>query len=170
MNSQLPNPNYPELARSGLYFMAPQGTAIQSRTVRNHFDDIAHRFGAYDTSTVIELLNITKIIDTPIHRLSGGERKRANLAIAMARNPKVLLADDPLRDLDPQTVEVVGNALKVLARNGCAVLITGQNPNMIFDYADDILWLVAGRTHMLGSPAEAKQHERFCSEYLAVTA
>jgi ABC-type multidrug transport system ATPase subunit len=99
--------------------------------------------------------------------LSGGERTRANIALAIARDPKVLLIDEPFRDIDPLTVEVISKALRRLAERGCAMVMTGHEAESLFACVDRVSWLVAGRTHDLGPPAAAVTHERFATEYLA---
>ena len=53
-----------------------------------------------------------------------------------------------------------------MARQGCAIVITGHEVRQLLNTADDIVWMAAGTTHGMGTPAEAVRHEQFRREYL----
>jgi putative ABC transport system ATP-binding protein len=69
-------------------------------------------------------------------RLSGGESARAGLAVALANNPDVIVADEPTGELDSVTAELVLNLLRVRAEKGAAVLLVTHSPKV---------WAVADR-------------------------
>ncbi|HEX8831356.1 MAG TPA: LPS export ABC transporter ATP-binding protein, partial [Longimicrobium sp.] len=97
---------------------------------------------------------------------SGGERRRAEIAAAWIRAPRCLLADEPFAGIDPADADVVAEAFREMARQGCAIVITGHEVRQLLDTADDIVWMAAGTTHGMGTPEKAVQHEQVRREYL----
>lgn len=81
-----------------------------------------------------ELLESLELSERSGHRparLSGGEQQRVAVARALANNPKLILADEPTGNLDPETAENVFNILvKLVKKNGIAVLIATHNPDL----------------------------------------
>ena len=81
-----------------------------------------------------ELLESLELSERSGHRparLSGGEQQRVAFARALANNPKLILADEPTGNLDPETAENVFNILvKLVKKNGIAVLIATHNPDL----------------------------------------
>jgi ABC-type multidrug transport system ATPase subunit len=156
---------YAALARLGLYYMAADGSGAPHLTLRQHLRDLQRQ---YDTSNMdaIKPLGVDQLMDVRFKTLSGGERKRVELAVAIARQPRILLADEPFRDVDPILTDVIAHALRTLAERSCAIVVTGHEASTILRYADEVVWLTAGRTHVLGTPQAAVQHARFRQEYL----
>ncbi len=91
---------------------------------------------------------------------------RVSLALALARAPAVLVADEPLVGLSPRDQEALGDSLRALAGRGTAVITSGHDAQTLLDISDVILWCVAGTTHHIGTPAEALAHSQFRREYL----
>lgn len=77
-------------------------------------------------------------------QLSGGERARASLAVAMANTPRVLLADEPTGELDQATEERLLQLLRQQAASGCAVLVASHS-RAVAQLADRTLRLAEGR-------------------------
>ncbi len=98
--------------------------------------------------------------------MSGGEVRRAEMSLVLARKPRCLIADEPLAKIAPKDKAAVSGAIRKLAEEGCAVLITGHEVESLMSLADEVVWVVAGTTHWLGSPASAKDHFQFRQEYL----
>ena len=154
------------LARRGLYFL-PEGSSLStSFTLGAHLRAIECRFGGDGAARAIEWLRLGELGDRLPHTLSGGERRRADLALAVARAPTCLLADEPFLGIMPKDAELLISVFKRIAQSGCAVAITGHEVHSLFETADDVLWMTAGTTHVLGTPAKARQHDQFCREYL----
>ena len=61
---------------------------------------------------------------------------------------------------------MVSRAIRTLADHGCAVLVTGHDVEALMDLSDDVVWVVGGTTHWLGSPESAREHFQFRQEYL----
>lgn len=156
-----------DLARLGIFYMPDRDILSPVRTVRFHLDAIQERFGqARPVTEVARLLEISDCLDRPSREISGGERRRAEIALALVRAPRCLLADEPLRGIDPSDRGVVLDALRRLAAAGCAVLVSGHEMSDLLEVADAVSWVTAGTTYELGSGADASCHERFRREYL----
>jgi ABC-type lipopolysaccharide export system ATPase subunit len=68
---------------------------------------------------------LDRLDQTPLE-LSGGERRRLEVALACARQPRCLLADEPFAGINPVDADVVADALRALATEGCAIIVTGH--------------------------------------------
>jgi lipopolysaccharide export system ATP-binding protein len=155
------------LARLGVFYLPDRDILSPAQTVRFHLEALQQRFGA--TSSIREiagLLELTHCLERKPHEVSGGERRRAEIATALVRAPHCLIADEPLRGIDPTDRGVILGALRQLANSGSAVLISGHEMTDLLDVADDVTWVTSGTTYELGSGSAAMAHERFRREYL----
>lgn len=116
---------------------------------------------------VVAELHLSPCLDRLPHTLSGGERRRAELALALARRPRCLITDEPLRGIDPRDAELFIDVLRRLARGGCAVVVSGHEVTSLLAAADQVVWVTAGTSYQLGTPVEAAANEWFRREYLA---
>jgi putative ABC transport system ATP-binding protein len=96
---------------------------------------LAQRLGGDDTpaswrAEILERCGLTSRAHARPSRLSGGELARAGLAVALANDPKVLLADEPTGELDESTAQRVLDLLHGRAADGAAVLIVTHSPEV----------------------------------------
>ena len=160
------NHSLSRLARSGLMYV-PQGQLVSPRyRVRDHLKALAATFGTAGVDEAISEMRIEALLDQKVGSLSGGERMRVSLALALARAPKVLVVDEPLIRLSPHNQEALANSLRTLAERGAAVITSGHDARVLLSISDVILWCVAGTTHHIGTPTEALAHSQFRREYL----
>jgi len=131
-----------------------------------HMDAVEWRFGSQRAREVMERLTVEAFLDRFPDQLSGGERRRVEVALALLRGPLCLLADEPFRGIEPTDTEVIARALRAMATEGAAVVVTGHEVPALMDLADEVVWMVAGTTHALGSVRESLVHEQFRREYL----
>lgn len=160
------HPALPLLARGGLFYLADRRNLVDGMSLAKHFRELEWSYGKRDSGAVIELLQLSQHVRRTPRELAGGERRRAELACAMLRRPSCLLADEPFRDLDPITASIVGEGFRRMASDGCAIALTGHEVRTLTVFVDSVVWLTAGTTYQLGSPANAWTDARFQREYL----
>ncbi|MGW7660836.1 ATP-binding cassette domain-containing protein [Streptomyces sp. NPDC054756] len=107
-------------------------------------DELLGRFG------------LTEAADRPASTYSGGMRRRLDLAASLVRRPDVLFLDEPTTGLDPASRGRVREAVRELAADGTAVLLTTQYLEEADQLADDIALMDRGRIAHTGSPAQFK--------------
>lgn len=159
-------PRLSELASRGLFYLPDRDLLSRRLTVREQIRAVEWRFGGSRTAEVLERLEIGHLLDQTPVELSGGERRRMEIAAAWIRGPRCLLADEPFAGIDPADAEVVAQAFREMARQGCAIMVTGHEVRQLLDTADDIVWMASGTTHGMGTPEQAVRHEQFRREYL----
>ena len=103
--------------------------------------------------------------DEPVHSLSGGWRRRANLSAALVGRPRLLIADEPTEGVDAATRGVLSVALRETAKAGAGCLLISHDAIFVADTADRIGILAQGRLLAEGAP-NALLHRAFGSARL----
>jgi ABC-2 type transport system ATP-binding protein len=96
------------------------------------------------------------VAERPAAKYSGGLRRRLDLAASLIRSPAVLFLDEPTTGLDPHSRAEVWQAVRALAADGTAIVLTTQYLEEADQLADQIIVLDAGRVIARGSPGELK--------------
>lgn len=158
------------LAADGLFFLPVDRSILAPGfTLAHHLDALEARFGRVDRAPVLERLGIAALERVRCGALSGGERRRAHLAVALLRRPACLLLDEPFRGIDPLDAEVVQAELRALAAAGCAVVLTGHETTWTLGVADRVTWLHVGGTLSFATREEAEADWRFRRDYLGAS-
>jgi lipopolysaccharide export system ATP-binding protein len=163
---QYSRPRHSTLASRGLFYIGELDNLVRTMTVKQHFDAVAQRFGRWEHDDQMEQLNVAPLLDQKASTLSGGEVKRVEMALAFARRPRVLLADELFKSADPVLCELIGASLRELARRGCAIVVTGHEVNVLRPYLDSVTHVISGTTYFLGDPDQAWANDGFRREYL----
>ncbi len=122
-----------ERARHGLGYLAQEPTIFKGLTVEENLLAVLERIlddKAAQTRRVDELLNefgLTKLAKQKAWTLSGGEKRRMEIARCMISNPKIILLDEPFVGIDPITVSDLRQMIFKLKDKGIGVLITDHN-------------------------------------------
>ena len=91
--------------------------------------------------------------------LSGGERRRTEVARALAGNPDFLLLDEPFTGIDPITIESLKDIISHLKEKGLGVLITDHNVPETLDICDRAYVLLDGQVLVEGTPEQISENE-----------
>lgn len=103
-------------------------------------------------------LNLADRADVPIRLLSGGQRKRASIAVELLTRPRLFFLDEPTSGLDPATSVEVMRLLRRLTDRGVTTVVTTHEPASI-DMCDRVVFLAPnGHLAFIGTPAEARRH------------
>lgn len=163
-------PRLYRLARRGLFFLPDRDLLSPRWTLARHLKAVRWGFGtgdpADDPVDPLRELDAEPLLRRRPRDMSGGERRRAELVVAWTRRPLCLLADEPFTGIGPRDAEVVAGVLRAMAARGCAIVVTGHEVREILAIADQVVWMTAGTTHALGTPADARRHAQFRREYL----
>ncbi len=127
---------------------------LHDRTVRKNFEFVLKATGWKDKKArnkrIEEVLNevgmIEKIDKLP-HELSGGEQQRIAIARALLNNPKIIIADEPTGNLDPETASNIVNLLKEITQQGTAVVMTTHNIPMLDKFPGIVYRCKDGELH-----------------------
>jgi lipopolysaccharide export system ATP-binding protein len=110
--------------------------------------------------------SISHLRRTPALALSGGERRRVEIARALASQPHFMLLDEPLAGIDPIAVSDIRDLVKHLKDRGIGVLITDHNVRETLDIVDRAYILHEGSVLMSGDPSEIVSHSDVRRVYL----
>ncbi len=130
-------------ARENLVLMA-QLRGYNGRAARRRTDELLERFDA------------EPFRDRLVKNLSGGERRRIDLAAGLIERPQVLVLDEPTTGLDPRSRQVVWSTVRELVAEGVTLLLTTQYLEEADALADRVVLLDRGREVAAGTPAELK--------------
>jgi ABC-type multidrug transport system ATPase subunit len=155
-----------DLAALGLFYLPEYDLLSRSFSVRKQLEMIREQFDGRDAEEGAELMGVASHLDKLPNELSGGERRRAELAAAFVRRPLCLLADEPYRGLAPLEAERLTAGFSALAGSGVAVVIAGNEVSALLSAADHVTWCTSGTTYELGPPQAAMQNESFRRDYL----
>ncbi|HEX7657555.1 MAG TPA: LPS export ABC transporter ATP-binding protein [Sphingomonas sp.] len=104
--------------------------------------------------TLLGEFGLTRLRDSPAMALSGGERRRAEIARALAADPSIMLLDEPFAGIDPISIADIRDLVKDLKSREIGVLITDHNVRETLDIVDRAYIIYDGRVLFSGSPEE----------------
>jgi lipopolysaccharide export system ATP-binding protein len=117
-------------------------------------------------SQICEEFNLKSIKTQKCNSLSGGQRRRVEIARAIALSPKLILLDEPFAGIDPLIISEIKTLIKNLKEKGIGVLISDHNVNATLDICDFIYVINAGQVIAQGIPDEIVQNEVVKKVYL----
>lgn len=118
---------------------------------------------------LLEEFSITHIRKSKGYMLSGGERRRCEIARALATSPKFILLDEPFAGIDPLAVEEIILIVRSLKKKGIGVLITDHNVHETLSITDRAYILIDGRVFYSGTAEEIAANEEVRKRYLGAS-
>jgi len=115
---------------------------------------------------LLEVFNIEPIRQRKGVSLSGGERRRTEIARALVSNPKFLLLDEPFAGVDPIAVKDIQSIIKQLTSRGIGVLITDHNVRETLQICDRAYVMKAGAVIANGTAQEIRENDIVIEHYL----
>ncbi|ALR19947.1 MULTISPECIES: LPS export ABC transporter ATP-binding protein [Sphingobium] len=103
---------------------------------------------------LLEEFGLTRLRDSAAMALSGGERRRCEIARALAANPSIVLLDEPFAGIDPLSIADIRDLVKQLKTRGIGVLITDHNVRETLEIVDRACIIYSGQVLFTGSPTE----------------
>ena len=116
--------------------------------------------------SLLEEFNITRLRKSPSIALSGGERRRCEIARALATRPSFMLLDEPFAGIDPIAVGDIQELVRHLTKRGIGVLITDHNVRETLDLIDRAYIIYDGTVLTQGNPQEIIKNEDVRRVYL----
>ena len=135
-------------------------SARQNLVMFGRLSHLGRRTAEHRAGALLEQFGLTGVGEKPAGRLSGGMRRRLDLAAGMILTPRVLFLDEPTTGLDPHGRAEVWTAVRRLAAAGTTVLLTTQYLDEADQLADHISVLHHGRVIAEGTPAQLKGPDR----------
>ena len=105
------------------------------------------------TAELLERVGLSELAMRPARRLSGGEQQRLALARALARDPELLLLDEPTASLDPAATRSVEEIVRAAAQSGIKIVMASHDLGQVRRLAGDVVFMVRG-TVREQTPAE----------------
>lgn len=158
-------------ARKGIGYLPQEASVFRNLTVRENINLVWEETGQRRraktlTDNLLEQFKITHIAETKGYSLSGGERRRVEIARALTLKPKFILLDEPFSGIDPIAVADIQSMIHDLKAQGYGVLITDHNVRETLSITDRTYLIHDGKIFLAGSPEEVADNELARKFYL----
>ncbi len=134
--------------------VGPDGRALPRAEIERRLDEL------------LEQLHVHQLRDSPAPALSGGERRRVEIARALATQPRFILLDEPFAGIDPIAVIEIQRIIAFLKSRGIGVLITDHNVRETLGICDHAVIISEGRVLATGTPADIVDNPEVRRVYL----
>ncbi|MDA8424346.1 MAG: LPS export ABC transporter ATP-binding protein [Nitrospiraceae bacterium] len=162
-------------ARNGIGYLPQEPSVFRKLTVAENLMAILETM---DLSTLerkerrdqlLEELGIARLANSVSYTLSGGERRRVEIARALTLSPKFILLDEPFAEIDPLAVQDIQEIISLLKKKGIGILITDHNVRETLAITDRAYIISEGKIIEAGSAAEITASPRVRQFYLGET-
>jgi lipopolysaccharide export system ATP-binding protein len=159
-------------ARLGVGYLPQEASIFRGMTVEQNVMAVVEmrqkdqRKAREQVTSILEELRITHIRKSPAVALSGGERRRVEIARALASEPSFMLLDEPFAGIDPLAIADIRDVITYLKGRGIGILITDHNVRETLDIIDRASIIHAGEVLFEGSPREIIENPEVKRVYL----
>lgn len=159
-------------ARKGIGYLSQEPSIFRKLTVGENLravmeiKGIEEEEGQKRTENLLKELNISHLTDAKAYTLSGGERRRAEIARCLASSPSFILLDEPFAGLDPLAILDIQGIISELKKKGIGVLVTDHNVRETLTAVDRAYLIFGGKIFFNGSAEELANDDRARELYL----
>ncbi len=159
-------------ARKGLGYLAQEASIFRKLSVWDNVMAILETLELNSKERVkraeelLEPFNLMKVAKQPAYTLSGGERRKLEIARALVRNPAILMLDEPFAGVDPLSVSEIQDIVRRLASGGLGIIITDHNVRETLSVVDRAYMVSDGTLLKEGTPASLIADGEVRSRYL----
>jgi lipopolysaccharide export system ATP-binding protein len=156
----------------GMGYLAQESSVFRKLTVEQNILAMLELLGVSRserrkrTDELLTQFKITHIRRSRASKLSGGERRRLEIARCLVSNPRIIMLDEPFAGIDPVTVQSIQQTIFDLRDNGISVLITDHAALEILSAVDRCYVINKGVVLCEGTPDEVKHHPEVRKQYL----
>ncbi len=142
----------------GLGYLPQETSIFRGMTVEQNIATVLELIEPDKTTRETELerlleeFGLARLRNSPAMALSGGERRRCEIARALAARPSIILLDEPFAGIDPLSISDIRHLVKDLSNRGIGVLITDHNVRETLDIVDRACIIYGGQVLFSGSP------------------
>ncbi|MDR1979805.1 MAG: LPS export ABC transporter ATP-binding protein [Synergistaceae bacterium] len=147
-------------ARAGIGYLPQETSVFRNLTVRENLELACEELGIAGSpaESLMSQFGISHIADTKGYALSGGERRRVEIARAMPLRPAFILLDEPFSGIDPIAVSDIQSMIQSLKTQGFGVLLTDHNVRETLSITDRTYLIHDGRIILNGAPGEMMEN------------
>jgi len=162
----------PKRAKYGLSYLPQESSVFKKLTVKQNlqiileYTDLSPKEQKERLDRLLEELGIQKLVNQRADNLSGGERRRLEIARALILNPKFMLLDEPFAGIDPLAVDDIQKIALDLKDKGIGVLISDHNVRETMHICDRACLLHEGRIILEGHPRDIVENATAKEVYL----
>ena len=162
-------------ARLGIGYLSQEPSIFQRLSVRDNLYAILETMAITTqqrkqrADELIARFGLTEVANSQGRFLSGGERRKLEIARAMVTEPSLILLDEPFSGVDPITVQDLQNDIRQLVATGVSILITDHNVERTLEVANKAYIIDHGRVLAEGTPGQIIQDEIVKKTYLGNT-
>lgn len=159
-------------AAMGLGYLPQETSVFRKLSVEENlmlvleFQPLSTQARQQRAEALMKEFGIEKLRNTPAIQLSGGERRRVEIARALACNPRYLLLDEPFTGIDPITIEELQGLISHLTDRGLGILITDHNPQATLSIVDRAYVMFDGQIMFAGNSQEVANSDLVRQSYL----
>ena len=156
----------------GMGYLAQESSVFRKLTVEQNISAMLELLGVSRTERrrrtdeLLTQFKITHIRRSKASKLSGGERRRLEIARCLVSNPRIIMLDEPFAGIDPVTVQSIQQTIFDLRETGISILITDHAALEILAAVDRCYVISKGIVLCEGTPDEVKQHPEVRKQYL----
>ena len=158
-------------ANLGLGYLPQESSLFQDLSVENNLYGIAellkmdHENKIKKVTKIINEFNLTKILQIKGRMLSGGQRRKVEIARTLICEPEIMLLDEPFAGIDPIAVEEIKELLLEIAKKNISILITDHNVRETLSLCNKAIILSNGMVIAEGNEESLKQNAHVKKEY-----